>query len=180
MSVPRSRSLCDPRTSTELTSARLILLILQGGYIYHLFSANAEFVTHAANVGSHFIFNNLLTFGFIMLWVRGHFWQCELLTIVNFFNLLLLYFRHSITPRFVHIPVVSGPLAWTFVALFWDGAILVNAHSLAARIVANVAIWSFLLFGTFFLVAFKDYTMGFALAILCLCKYNLSKCWRLY
>ena len=33
----------------------LILLVMQGGYIWHLFSANEHFVTCAANVGSHFI-----------------------------------------------------------------------------------------------------------------------------
>jgi len=33
----------------------IILLIMQGGYIWHLYSANEHFVTSAANVGSHFI-----------------------------------------------------------------------------------------------------------------------------
>jgi len=146
----------------------IVLLIMQGGYIWHLFSANETFVTSAANVGSHFIFNNLLTFGFIMLWVRGHFWPGELLLIINFFNLTLLYFRHPTTPRFVHIPVVSAPLAWTFVAIFWDGAAMVNAHSLPARILANIVIWGILVFGAFFILTFKDYTMGFELAILSL------------
>lgn len=47
------------------------------------------------------------------------------------------------------------PLAWTFVALYWDGAIAVNAHSLAARILANIAIWGILVYGLFFLVAYK-------------------------
>jgi hypothetical protein len=143
---------------------------MQGGYIWHLYSANEHFVTSAANVGSHFIFNNLLVFGFIMLWVRGYFWIAELLLIVNFFNLTSLYFRHSTTPRFVHIPVVSAPYAWTFVALFWDGAAMVHARSLPARILANIAIWGILGFGGFFILAFKDYTMGFELAILSLCK----------
>jgi len=62
--------------------------------------------------------------------------------------------------------VVSGPLAWTFVALYWNGAIAVNAHTLLARIVANVAVWGILVYGLFFLVTFKDYTIGFALSIL--------------
>ena len=105
-----------------------------------------------------------------MLWVRGYFWAGELLLIVNFFNLTSLYFRHSATPRFVHIPVVSAPYAWTFVALFWDGAAMVHAHTLAARILANIAIWGILGFGGFFILAFKDYTIGFELAILSLCK----------
>ena len=105
-----------------------------------------------------------------MLWVRGHFWPGELLLIVNFFNLTSLYFRHSTTPRFVHIPVVSAPYAWTFVAIFWDGAAMVNARGLPARVLANIAVWGILGFGAFFLLAFKDYTVGFELAILSLCK----------
>ncbi|KAL9107199.1 MAG: hypothetical protein Q9227_007899, partial [Pyrenula ochraceoflavens] len=155
--------------NSAITSLYWILLLLfQGAYIYHLYSANEEWVKHAANVGSHFIFHNLLTFGFIMLWVRGHFWQAELLTIVNFIQLSALYFRHSTTPRVVHIGAVSGPLAWNFTALFWDGAVMVNAHHLAARIVANIFIWAFLGYGLFFLGAYKDYTMGFELSLLML------------
>lgn len=144
----------------------IILFILQIGYVWHLFSTNADYVNAAAGVGSHFIVSNLLFFGFIMLFVRGHFWWSEVLLIVNFFNLSSLYFRHNTHPRFIHIPVVSGPLAWTFVALYWVGAIAVNATTLPARILANIAIWGILVYGLFFLVAYKDYTMGFALSIL--------------
>jgi len=43
---------------------------------------------------------------------------------------------------------------------------MVNAHTLVARILANIAVWSILVYGLFFLVAYKDYTMGFALSIL--------------
>jgi len=146
----------------------IVLLILQGVYIWHLWSANTEWVTSAANVGSHFIFNNLATFGFIMTWVRGYFWQGELILIANLINQTFLYFRHSKTPRFIHIGAVSGPLSWAFVAIFWNGAAMVHAHSLAARIVANVFIWSWLGFGLFYLVIFKDYTVGFEIATLAL------------
>lgn len=103
-----------------------------------------------------------------MLWVRGWFWLAELLLVINFFNQTALYFRHYNTPRFVHIPVVSGPYAWTYVALFWDGAAMVHASSFAARIFANIFIWTILLFGGFFIIAFKDYTIGLELAILSL------------
>lgn len=51
-------------------------------------------------------------------------------------------------------------------ALYWNGAIAVNAHHLAARILANIAIWGILVYGLFFLVVYKDYTIGFALSIL--------------
>lgn len=43
---------------------------------------------------------------------------------------------------------------------------MVGAQGLAARIVANVAIWSILLYGIFFMGAFKDHPIGFELAIL--------------
>lgn len=43
---------------------------------------------------------------------------------------------------------------------------MVHAHSLPARIVANIFIWGILAYGVFFLAAFKDYTMGFELSVL--------------
>ncbi|KAJ9629707.1 hypothetical protein H2203_002088 [Taxawa tesnikishii (nom. ined.)] len=144
----------------------IVLYTLQVGYCWHLYSGNETYVHAAANVGSHFIAHNLLLFGFIHLWVRSHFWLAEMLLVINFFNLSAAYFKHSKTPRFIHIPVVSGPLAWNFVALYWCGAAAVNAHNLPARILANIAIWGILVYGMFFLVAYKDYTMGFALSVL--------------
>ncbi|APA13096.1 hypothetical protein sscle_10g078660 [Sclerotinia sclerotiorum 1980 UF-70] len=144
----------------------LFLFILQIGYVLHLFTDEAEHVNAAASVGSHFIVNNLLQFAFVMLFVRSHFIWAEIMLIINFFNLSSLYFRHNTTPRFIHMPATSGPLAWTFVALYWNGAIAVGAHNLPARIVANVAIWGILVYGLFFLAAYKDYTMGFALSII--------------
>jgi len=144
----------------------IVLFIMQVGYVWHLFSTNADYINAAASVGSHFIANNLLHFAFVMLFVRSHFVWAEVILIVNFINLSSLYFRHATYPRFIHVPTVSGPLAWTFVAIYWNGAIMVNAHTLPARIVANIFIWGILAYGMFFLLAYKDYTMGFALSIL--------------
>lgn len=144
----------------------IVLFILQIGYVWHLFSSNGEYVNAAAGVGSHFIVNNLFQFAFVMLFVRSHFVWAEVILVVNFFNLSSLYFRHNTHPRFIHVPVVSMPLAWTFVALYWDGAIAFNAHSQAAYILANIAIWGILVYGLFFLVAYKDYTIGFSLSVL--------------
>jgi hypothetical protein len=141
--------------SHTLTQIRIILFVFQVGYLWHLFSTNTAYVNAAAGVGSHFIFNNLLQFGFVMLFVRSHFILAELLLIINFFNLSSLYFRYPLLPRFIHIPAVSGPLAWAFVALFWEGAITTHSEGLAARILANIAIWAILLYGLFFLVTYK-------------------------
>lgn len=145
----------------------LALFILQVGYASFLFSTNLDRKNQACAVGSHFILNNLLHFAFVMLFVYGHFVWTEVALIVNFANLTFLYFRHNTYPRFIHTPVVSGPLAWTFVAIYWNGAIMVHhPEALVARIFANIFIWSIFVYGLFFLVMYKDYTMGFSLSVL--------------
>lgn len=145
----------------------IVLFILQGGYIAHLFSTNVERLNSACSVGSHFILNNLFHFAFVMLFVRSYFGWAELFIILNFINLSSLYFRHPGYARFIHWPVVSGPLAWTFVAIYWNGAIMVpNSESLVARIFGNIFIWSILAYGLFFVIVYKDYTMGFNLSVL--------------
>jgi len=145
----------------------VILFILQLGYIAHLFSSDSAVASAAASVGSHFIVNNILHAVFVFLFVNSHFVWAEIILIINFINLTSLYFRHNTYPRFIHAPAVSGPLAWTFVALYWNGAIMVpHQHSLVARIFANVFVWSILVYGGFFIIIYKDYTMGFALSVL--------------
>ncbi|KAI1499309.1 DUF1774-domain-containing protein [Biscogniauxia marginata] len=145
----------------------IVLFVLQGGYIAHLFSGNVERVNAASSVGSHFILNNLFHFAFVMLFVRSLFGWAELIIILNFINLTSLYFRHPGYARFIHEPVVSGPLAWTFVAIYWNGAIMVpNPQTLVARVFGNIFIWSILAYGLFFIVVYKDYTMGFNLSVL--------------
>jgi hypothetical protein len=145
----------------------VVLFILQGGYIAHLFSSNTAHVHAAASVGGHFILNNLFHFAFVMLFVRSHFHWAEVILVLNFANLTSLYFRHNTYPRFIHTPVVSAPLAWTFVAIYWNGALMVPhpAH-LVPRIFGNVFIWAILVYGGFFIVVYKDYTMGFSLSVL--------------
>ena len=100
-----------------------------------------------------------------MLFVRGRFILAEVILVLNFFNLTFLYFRHNTYPRFIHIPVVSGPLAWTYVALYWNGAIAAHATGLAARILANVAIWGILVYGLFFLFTYKVSQITLVIAI---------------
>lgn len=54
--------------------------------------------------------------------------------------------------------------------MLWDGAAAVNAHNLPARVAGNIIIWGLLAIGGFYLLVFKDYSMGFELAILSLGK----------
>ncbi|KAI1470956.1 DUF1774-domain-containing protein [Daldinia caldariorum] len=145
----------------------IVLFVFQGVYIAHLFSGNVNRVNEACAVGSHFILNNLFHFAFVMLFVRSLFGWAELFIILNFINLTSLYFRHPGYARFIHYPVVSGPLAWTFVAIYWNGAIMVpHPASLVARIFGNIFIWSILVYGLFYIVIYKDYTMGLSLSVL--------------
>lgn len=55
-----------------------------------------------------------------------------------------------------------------------NGAAMVNACDLAARVIANVAVWSILVYGLYFLAIFGDYTIGFEMAWLSLGKLCLS------
>ncbi len=154
-------------------TSRGLLFTSQSSYIGNLFAAGAqqsERVAAALAVGAHFIVNNVLHALFVLLFVSGHFFWAEVVLLANFVNLSSLYFRHPAAsyPRaLVHAPAVAGPLAWTFVALYWNGAILVpHAHSLPIRILANVFVWGILAYGLFFIVVYKDYSMGFALSLL--------------
>ena len=148
-------------------------------YISFLFGPITELVTPAANVGSHFIVNNILVSITILLFVHSHFGWAELILVLNSFNLTSLYFRHKPTPYSVDIPVIAAPLAWNYVAIFTNGAVMVHSHDLAATIVANVFIWTLMLYGLFFLAAFQDAAMGISMAFLvagenfiALCKHH--------
>jgi len=153
----------------------VVLYIIQIPYLASLFQSSessAPLIT-ALNLAPHFTTNNLLLFGFIHLWCRSYFWWALLLVVINFLQLTFAYFRYS--PKtsgperpaiITHLGVLAGPLAWTFVALYWDGAAAVHSRHLAARIVANIFIWTWAVYGGFYLVVFKDWALGFALSVL--------------
>lgn len=149
----------------------IVVFVLQLYYLFSFYKPASEVhLAAAGNIAPHYIASNLLLFGFIHLWTRSHFWLSLLLIVVNFFNLTIGYFRHPRTPLFIHASTLSLPLAWSFVALYWVGAraFLPNhhSHSLAARIVGNIFIWGIFAYGAFYLVAFKDATIGLGLSVL--------------
>jgi hypothetical protein len=149
------------------TLRRIVLFLIQIPYLAAIFqSSNTESLTTALNLAPHFIFNNLLWFGFIHLWTRSYFWWAELLVIVNFFQLTFTYFRYHSTTKLTHAAVLAGPLAFSFVALYWVGAAAVNSHHFPGRLVANIFIWTWAVYGGFYLFVFKDWTLGFALSVL--------------
>jgi len=95
------------------------------------------------------------------------------LVVINFFQLTFAYFKYSpktagdSRPAIItHIAVLAGPLAWSFVALYWTGAVAVHSHHFAARVVANIFIWTWAVYGGFYLFVFKDWAIGFSLSVL--------------
>ncbi|MCG8478592.1 MAG: DUF1774 domain-containing protein, partial [Spirochaetales bacterium] len=145
----------------------LVLFLSQMVYVAHLYSSDSVKVRDAANVAPHYAFNNLLHFAFVMLFVRSRFGWAEFLVAVNFANMSVCYFRHNTYSRLIHWPAISAPLAWSFVAIYWNGAVWVpSTTSLALRILGHVFIWSILAYGMFFMVLYRDYTMGFSLSVL--------------
>lgn len=155
---------------------RIVLLLSQLSYVYHLFSKNNVLVTAAANVATHFILNNLFLFVWILLWTRNYFWGAEVILVFHFINQWVTYWRHRGLPAFVHLPAVAGPYAWTLTALFWNGAVAVHSHNLPGRIVANIFIWVILVVGLFDIVLREDYILGYCLSILSLCEYYFPPC----
>lgn len=147
----------------------ILLFLNQAAYVNRLFSSTIDTAVVAVAVGSHFITHNLLHAAFVLLFVHGHFVWAEVVLAVNFLNLSILSVLHPLASHplaLIHEPTVSGPLAWTYVALFWNGAMAVpHAHSEVARVLANVFVWSFLGYGLLFVLR-GDVSMSMNLSVL--------------
>lgn len=61
------------------------------------------------------------------------------MVISNFVNMSALYFRYHNYPLFIHSSLVSGPLAWTFFALYWNGFIIPQESNLV-RVIGAIFI----------------------------------------
>lgn len=111
---------------------------------------------------------NFLQFLWVFCWTHGGLYLFALIIlIINFFNLLSLYLRHATSPRLIHLATTVMPLTFNFFMIYWNGAVVVHAYGhLVARILANIAIWGVLVYALFFLVAFKDYYVGFTTSYL--------------
>ncbi|PGG96974.1 hypothetical protein AJ79_09381 [Helicocarpus griseus UAMH5409] len=146
----------------------IILLLSQLKYISNLFSADTVKVTAAANVAGYYILNNLFVLAFVLLWVRNHFWGAEIIDIANLISQGIVYWRHHNLPLDIHLPAVAGPYAWTFATLFWNGAVAVGGDNTAKRLVANIFIWVWFVFGQGHIVRKSDYAYGYSLSLLTL------------
>lgn len=87
------------------------------------------------------------------LFVLSRFAAAEVALVMNFANMSALYFRHSRNPGGLRRHMISGPLTWTFFALYWNGSCIVPEAD-AARLIGQVFIWGLLGYGLFFAFTF--------------------------
>ncbi|KAL9090542.1 MAG: hypothetical protein Q9165_005303 [Trypethelium subeluteriae] len=152
-------------------------------------SATTEIPAATIGLAPHVIAHLLLHLVFVHLWCRGLLAIAEVALMLDFANLGVGYARFPFRVRglgraeggagddgdgggggwralLVHAAALAVPLAWVFVALFWCGAAMLGAHSVGARLFANVAVWLWLVFGVFFVIGYRDYVLGFSLSVL--------------
>ncbi|KAH3673201.1 hypothetical protein WICMUC_003819 [Wickerhamomyces mucosus] len=129
----------------------------------------------AQTTGWYFTLFNILQLIWVLLFSHGHYILAELVVILNFFNILVLYLvsksykiKNLTNYLLIHIPTAAFPVSWLLYALFWNGAVAIGSQSLASRIVANVFIWQFLIIPGFFLVFYRDWAIGLSSAYLVL------------
>lgn len=128
---------------------------------------------YTKQVAWHFTVFNLGTFFWTLLFVNKHFFWSEVVAILNYVNILTLYFSHktfSIKPLsnwvIIHLPVTALPLSWTLYLIFWNGAVLFHVHKFVGRVISNILIWNLFFIPSYFLVAFGDYGVGLSSSVL--------------
>ncbi|CDK25317.1 unnamed protein product [Kuraishia capsulata CBS 1993] len=158
------------------------LLFTQLLFVLQFFVSNESVTSReqknvSAIVGYHFTLFNILNFFWTYFFSRHSFVISFIILVANFFNLLSLYTLHKTYSvktlgRFVvvHVSTAALPLSWVLYAIFWNGAALFHSHNhgLAARILANVLIWDFLLVPFMYLAFYGDWAIGFSSAFLTL------------
>lgn len=144
--------------------------ILQLVFVAMLFSSNTSRSGPALRLAPYFTLANLFFFAQIELWVRSLLWPALLFAVLNLLMLLFAYlttpFASSSLPLPAHAGGLAMPLAMAFVSVYWVGAAAVDAHTLPARIIANIFIWGWAAFGGFFLLAFRDWVLGLSMSVL--------------
>lgn len=133
---------------------RVGLFVFQSAHIvYDLYK------TSPAGLGvmqGQFILNNVFHFAFILLFVNSFFIAAELLLVLNLLNLCILYFRHSLCWMLIRTATMSGPLAWTIVAVYWNGSMMVpDPTSIACRVVGQISTWGIFACGVLFALAYQ-------------------------
>ena len=139
---------------TEL-SHRVALIVLQ---LFYLVRSVVNGKKYDVAIGIHFLINGVLHALFLALFERLAFEWAEFVLVMQLINLCRLYFANRHMDSLSRISIACPPLAWVFVALYWNGAIIVKAivgHNNVAETIGDFFIWSIAGFGLFFFILFK-------------------------
>lgn len=117
----------------------------------------------------HFTVSNTCLLLWSYLFARSHYILAELVICANLVQLLYAYVlggSYKIRPLLswlvLHPSMVAFPIMWSLYLLMWCGAVMFGARNLFPRLVCNLLIWDFLCVPGFFLLAYGDYSIGFA------------------
>jgi hypothetical protein len=128
-----------------------------GHFIYHAYLGTTD--PRYTAISLHFAASNFLHVLFLVLFVRSAFGWAELLLLLNFINLSILYFLHHDYSGVTHGPIICGPLAWTFIALYWNGAMaaasVVSHNEEAVKGFGEFLRWGIFGLGAFVVVIFE-------------------------
>ncbi|EXU95383.1 DUF1774 domain protein [Metarhizium robertsii] len=114
-----------------------------------------------------FILNNVFHLAFILLLVNSFFVAAELVLLLNLVNLRILYFRHPVCRLLIRTATMSGPLAWTIVAMYWNGSMMVpDPISTACRVASQISTWGIFACGVIFAFAHQDCIITYSLSLL--------------
>lgn len=152
----------------------IVTYVMQVIFLSNIFVPSEDSLVSSGEVSKisvHFMIFNILQFVWNYLFAHKYWFVSEIVAILNFLNILGLYFSHR-TYRIapfkkwfsIHMPVSALPLSWLFYVIFWNGVVLFNVHKFVGRVICNVLIWDFLIVPGMFLFLFGDYGVGFSSA----------------
>lgn len=144
-------------------------------YLCYSFRSAQQLASVLPYFDAHYIAHNFLHVAFVTFCSRSEFLFAEVALILDLFQLFALHLYHCSHLRltlwirgFLGQPtnpsvksqwdrsIISGPLSWVVVALFWNGAMVIpQREGLAASIVGNIFIWVICVTGVFCGIVYK-------------------------
>jgi hypothetical protein len=130
-------------------------------YIYYylgsfsILSVDPAYMDAIVDITSHVGLFNVLHSASLILFVSSHFTWTEVVLVSNFANMSVLYFRCSRLPWLIRSSLASGPLAWAFFAVFWNGGFLIPQVADKTRPAGSVFLWWILCYGMSFAFTYK-------------------------
>lgn len=141
----------------ELTDYSLGLFLLQLACLARAVCLRVPSHDAIADASGHIMLFHALHAVSTIFYVYSYFGWAEAILVLNYANMSIFHFRHRHHhhPYFIQLPMISGPLAWTYFALFWNGACLVTQPTNANQAAGSNPLWWILCYGIIYASAFK-------------------------